>query len=686
MRHLRILALLLVVGAPSLRSKGATTTSSAPTTIPVRQITIGNSVAVLDGQWKFHTGDNMQWAQPKYDDSAWATMDLTPPKGSYDPIIGSSGFVPGWTARGYPGYSGYAWYRLRVNIQNSQTSLALKMPSDFDDIYQIYVNGRLIGQFGRFTAHGVTAYLSQPQAFPLPANFRGGLATIAIRMWMAADLPLLYVNVGGLHGPPVLGQQATIASLLRIDWDANDRSYALQFAEMAILLLALLVAFALFWLDRSEPAYLWLGLVCTAMLALSVQFTSAHYVTWIGSNPQFLLQDAVLIPLTIGLWVVFWSDWFRLPHMGRIHRTVWSLVVLLAIGTVMLRTPVYGTVVPVHAAVWLTPLTETLKLLLGLVLVWVTVRGIRSNKFEGWLALPAVVLVAISGYQVELLALQVPVVYFLFGFGIELDQIAAILSLLIVTVLMLRRYLHNQREREQWKLEIEQARQVQSLLLPNIVPATPGFAIESVYRPAQQVGGDFFHLRPAEDGSLLVVVGDVSGKGLKAAMTVSAIIGALRGCSSRAPAGILTYLNAVLHGQVQGFATCCVCLIATDGGMAIANAGHIPPYRNGEEMTVGGGLPLGVISYVDYEQTTFHLAPGDRLTFVSDGVIEATNSHRELFGFDRTRRISNRAAVDIADAAQTFGQQDDITVVSVVFEPDKVAQKLSTAFTAIAPA
>ena len=143
-----------------------------------------------------------------------------------------------------------------------------EMPDNFDDAYQVYVNGQLIGHFGQFTAHGVTFYVSQPRAFPLPANLRGGPATLAIRMWMSAFTPLVDPDAGGLHGPPVLGQAAAIGGLLQLDWDASDRANYSECFQMAILLLALGVAFGLFWLDRTEPAYLWLGLTCAIILAI----------------------------------------------------------------------------------------------------------------------------------------------------------------------------------------------------------------------------------------------------------------------------------------------------------------------------------------------------------------------------------------------------------------------------------
>jgi serine phosphatase RsbU (regulator of sigma subunit) len=99
--------------------------------------------------------------------------------------------------------------------------------------------------------------------------------------------------------------------------------------------------------------------------------------------------------------------------------------------------------------------------------------------------------------------------------------------------------------------------------------------------------------------------------------------------------------------------------------MTIANAGHLSPYRDGRELELPPGLPLGVIADSQYEETTFQLSAGDRLVFLSDGVVEATNSQGELFGFERTQQVSHEPARYIAQIAQRFGQTDDITVVSL---------------------
>jgi hypothetical protein len=232
-------------------------------------------------------------------------------------------------------------------------------------------------------------------------------------------------------------------------------------------------------------------------------------------------------------------------------------------------------------------------------------------------------------------------------------------------VMLGQRAWQNWRARDELRVEFEAAREVQEQLVAPAVDV-PGFRIESVYAPARRVGGDFFRVLPASDGSLLLVVGDVSGKGLKAAMTVSAIMGALHDYSSSKPAEILAHLNRVLHGRVSGFVTCCAALIASDGTMTLANAGNPAPYCNGKELAVEPGLPLGMLPEAAYQETISRIAPGDRLTFVSDGVIEATNAQGELYGFERTLAISTQPASAIADAAKQFGQEDDITVLCVI--------------------
>jgi sigma-B regulation protein RsbU (phosphoserine phosphatase) len=119
--------------------------------------------------------------------------------------------------------------------------------------------------------------------------------------------------------------------------------------------------------------------------------------------------------------------------------------------------------------------------------------------------------------------------------------------------------------------------------------------------------------------------------------------------------------------NLGGFATCLCADISSDGMLTLANAGHLAPYRNGEEIALESCLPLGITAFAEFSETSLHLASGDQLTFLSDGVVEAQNHERELFGFDRTCQISTQSAEDIARAAQQFGQEDDITVLTLTF-------------------
>jgi hypothetical protein len=216
--------------------------------------------------------------------------------------------------------------------------------------------------------------------------------------------------------------------------------------------------------------------------------------------------------------------------------------------------------------------------------------------------------------------------------------------------------------------ELAAAREVQQVILPERAEAVPGFKVESVYQPSRQVGGDFFQVLPTGDGGLLVVVGDVAGKGLPAAMLVSVLIGAIRGVAeyTKDPAELLGRLNERLIGRTQGgFSTALVARIQADGAVTIANAGHLSPYLDGQEVELPGALPLGVVENAMYQVTHFHLPQGSRLTFYSDGVVEAQNAKGELFGFERGKAISTQPAAAIVQAATQFGQEDDITVVTI---------------------
>jgi Stage II sporulation protein E (SpoIIE)/Beta-galactosidase jelly roll domain len=661
----RVLLLLLLMLLPlSAYADGAIDQSpkeSAAAADDIVHVTLGESTVELAGPWKFHVGDNPAWAQQDFDDSGWEDMDLTP---------GSSGFARGWTARGHAGYSGYAWYRLQVNVDGAKRSLALKMPDDFDDAYQVFVNGSSIGEFGKFTGHHVTAYISEPTAFRLPKGIRDGKLTIAIRMWMDSATPFNIADAGGLHEPPELGYAADISGQVQLGWDVVGHYVGSGFLEMLILVMALIMALSLFWLDREEKSYLWLALVCEATMLSVGLLLLVNFTTWMGQTEYVILTDVIAVPLRIGLWVLFWGYWFRLERIDLLHRVVWTLVAILAIGTAMLRPPLYGAHIPVHTSLYLQPFLLGVKLAFGILLLLVAYRGFKRNRGEGAMVGVAVLLAVIANYNRELRVIHVPTTFTVLGFAIHLGSLSSILSLMIITVMLLRRFVASQRAKEVWKLEIEQARHVQQVLIPDKLPELAELHIDSEYRPMREVGGDFFQIVPkGKDGSSLIVFGDVTGKGLQAGMLVALIVGAIRSSAQHDnnPQRILEALNEQLCERESSSATCMVLRFLPDGTVELANAGQLPPYLNGTEMQIEGALPLGILPGMDFPVTSFCLEPGDSLLMMSDGVVEAQNERGELFGFERIEQMLRKptTAAEIATAAQKFGQSDDILVMRV---------------------
>ena len=386
MRRVGLLCLILSwLLLPCAVSQTPPAPSAATSPAGTFSVNLGESSVALNGPWKFHTGDDMSWSQATFDDATWPAMDLTPPPGPADANIGESDDIPGWTSTGYPGYSGYAWYRLKVNVQGASRRLALKMPEDADDAYQVFVNGKEIGSFGTFTGRRVTAYSSLPEQFRLPKGVRNGTITIAIRTWMDSATRFNSPDAGGLHGPPILGYASLIGALTQLDYDELARQFASSYIEWLILFMAMIMALALFWLDREEKAYLWLALVCLVTLLSDSVLISVNFSAWIGQTTAVFLRDVLLSPVRIGLWVLFWGYWFRIWRIARLHQIVWSLVGILMIGSAMVQRPLYGELVPVHFGAVVNPLLLLAKLALGALLFFVTYRGLRRRRPKaGW--------------------------------------------------------------------------------------------------------------------------------------------------------------------------------------------------------------------------------------------------------------------------------------------------------------
>jgi len=204
-------------------------------------------------------------------------------------------------------------------------------------------------------------------------------------------------------------------------------------------------------------------------------------------------------------------------------------------------------------------------------------------------------------------------------------------------------------ERELLEQDLRVARRIQQASLPRTVPALEGWEITQHYRPAREVGGDFYDFHLLSDGQLGLVVGDATGKGVPAALVMATTCGMLRAVSqalpSSSPGEIVQRVNEALCSNIapNTFVTCFYAVLEPNSGhLVYANAGHDLPYlhRNGEaEELRARGMPLGLMPAMSYEEKETTLHVGEAALLYSDGLVEAHDPEGDMFGFPRLRAL-----------------------------------------------
>jgi hypothetical protein len=394
-------------------------------------VTLGESIAVLNGPWRFRTGDNLLWADPGLDDSSWEIVDLTPPAGAHDADVGLTGYVTGWAAKGHPRYSGYAWYRIRLSISASPTdALALSGPRAVDSAYQVFVNGRLLGSAGDFSGSTPVAYSIQPRVFTLPPSLRatshdsGSTLVIAIRVWMGAGLAGL-PGTGGIHIAPALGLPGAMTSRNQLEWLETVRGYIVEVVEALAFVLLGAMAMSLVAFDRSPFDYYWLS---GGLLLLAIWRANQAFLFWTQYESVYgydLLINVFVMPLALGVWTMAWVAWFRLPNSAWLAPSIGALTLLYMISQLLGRSWFPLAFLHPFDAGFHT-LSVYLRWFFVLLTIVIVYRGIRTTQRGKWLAVAAIALLSIALFAQELSSLHLRSIWFPFGTGVSRTQFAYI--------------------------------------------------------------------------------------------------------------------------------------------------------------------------------------------------------------------------------------------------------------------
>jgi hypothetical protein len=668
-RTLLAIAIAAIFFLP-LSSPGAAVPSAqaAPLTIDG----LGKGVAPLAGPWQFHLGDNPVWAAAGVDDATghngWEQLTAAAP----------------WGTQGHASYSGYAWYRRQLNLTpatGASPDVSLFIPK-IDDVYEIYWNGVPVGHLGKFPPRMDPLFLP-PQTYNLgPA--RSGV--LAVRVFKLPPMSTDDGTGGGFENVPLVGSPEAITASKdagHYHWLA-DRQFL--FGLTLLYGLASLLSFAAWLRDRKQWLLFWLA-AYTLMPILEQVLTglglpiSGIWLTWIA-------QTAICIR-EICQWflLIYLLQLDKFPRLVRLIKIgAWISVLAGCFDGALAFALHFGAPeVPIQIAdAALTAFVIPLEWVPMALVIYAILRRQRLD-FARWLV---AILALLNGtwYSFSNLLdqgtrfthwtlgakMQLPV-FTLFGSSLDIQLLLRTLLFLSIVYAVIRYSIAHQQRQTNLEREFQNARELQQILVPETLPEIPGFTLTSAYRPAQEVGGDFFQIIPlegAQQGSTLIVLGDVSGKGLKAAMSVSLIIGAVRTLAKFAPqpAQMLAEINQRLHGRLQnGFATCIVLLLNPDGACSLSSAGHPGPYLNEREVELPGALPLGLDTMTTYQQIEVQLKEGDHFSLYTDGLLEARNHSGELYGFERlevlfgTRPTASRAS----EEAVAFGQEDDVTVLTL---------------------
>jgi hypothetical protein len=289
------------------------------------------AATLLDGDWRFHIGDDPHWADTNIDDNGWETVDMTSSPGSHDGDVGLPDYVGGWMAHGHPGYRGYAWYRRAVRVPVGRASWDILGPTLVDDGYELFWNGQRLGGSGRLDpAPRVVG--TRPLRFALPADAAGTHGVLAVRTY---KLPGSggSADGGGMHSAPILAPRPISDELHRVQWQRTIAGYIVEVIE-PIAMLAVIGLASVFRSRSSHKSFLIFASIALALMA--ARRLNNAIVAWtdlMDLTTYAWLASLMWVPI-VAAWTLAWNRWC--PRQWRsIDVAAAVLVVVGSIGAVI---------------------------------------------------------------------------------------------------------------------------------------------------------------------------------------------------------------------------------------------------------------------------------------------------------------------------------------------------------------
>ena len=378
--------------------------------------TLRAAATLLDGSWRFHTGDDPSWADANTDDSGWETIDMTAVAGSHDGDVGLPDYVGGWMAHGHPGYHGYAWYRRTVTVPPGRAWDILG-PTLVDNGYELYWNGQRLGGSGRL---GPTPRVvgTRPLLFALPADAAGTRGVLAVRTYMLPGGG--GADGGGMHSAPILAPRPISEALHHVQWQRTIAGYIADFIE-PIAMFAL-IGLALWCLPHSsQKGFLIFASIALALTGLRrlnnaiVAWTDLQALTTYG-----WLASWMWVP-TVAAWTLAWNRWDLRPW-----RSIDVLAVVVAVAEII------GVVIESESVKNYSRLASIA------VFVVIGARIARGKPIQ-ILALVALASIMASFFGTELLdTIGVPGIWFPFGIGVSRTQYIYAIAIPLLAILIVR--------------------------------------------------------------------------------------------------------------------------------------------------------------------------------------------------------------------------------------------------------